>query len=169
MMITDAQRIDIHSHLKNLRIHNYTIQSDGTVDVPGDVNICEFDNMTVLPVKFGTIAGKFKCYKCKSLSSVVGMPQFVDGYLSIRQCPKLMSLAGFNMRVKGSIFADWSNITSGGIGLIFSGSRNLQRAPSDLYLPKPFRIIDEYLNRPDDIFDCQMELIDAGYAEYAIL
>lgn len=35
--------------------------------------------------------------------------------------------------------------------------------------PKPFEIIKKYLGRPDEIFDCQVELIDAGYEAFAKL
>jgi hypothetical protein len=52
-------------------------QSDGTVDVNGDVNMSEM-NLTKIPVKFGKVTSDFYCEN-NQLISLEGAPQSVGG------------------------------------------------------------------------------------------
>jgi hypothetical protein len=53
----------------------YTIQSDGTVDVNGDVKMLDMD-LNKIPVKFGKVTGYFDCSR-NQLTSLDGAPQSV--------------------------------------------------------------------------------------------
>ncbi len=63
--------------LKNFKILNYKINSDGTVDVDGDVDLSH-EGLTELPVKFGKINGHFDCCRNK-LTSLKGSPTNING------------------------------------------------------------------------------------------
>jgi len=60
------------------RIKNYTINSDGRVDVAGNVNIFNF-GLTKLPLKFGKVSGYFDC-SSNSLITLEGCPKSVGGH-----------------------------------------------------------------------------------------
>jgi len=49
---------DIDSICKQYNIKNYTINSDGSIDVDGNVSL---SNITQLPLKFGKVTGSFNC------------------------------------------------------------------------------------------------------------
>lgn len=63
---------EIKSWLKKMNIQNYTINSDLTVDVKADVNIC-YKNLEYIPIQFGKVAGDFNCSHNK-LVSLEGSP-----------------------------------------------------------------------------------------------
>ena len=48
--------------LDQMKIKNYTINSDGTVDVNSHVNLVDM-GLTEIPVQFGKIKGGFNCHK----------------------------------------------------------------------------------------------------------
>jgi hypothetical protein len=58
-------------------ITNYTINSDGSVDVDGDVYLSD-ENLTKLPLKFGEVSDIFFCENNK-LTSLEGSPSSVGG------------------------------------------------------------------------------------------
>ena len=49
---------DIESICKKFRIENWTINSDGTVDVDGDVKLGQ-NRLEKIPLKFGKVSGSF--------------------------------------------------------------------------------------------------------------
>jgi hypothetical protein len=55
----------------------YTIQSDGTVDVNGDVNMYNM-KLTEIPVKFGKLTGNFHCDN-NQLTNLDGAPKSIEG------------------------------------------------------------------------------------------
>jgi len=60
-------------------LKNYTINSDNTIDVDGNVYLSEtIGNMEKLPVKFGKVSGYFDCYGNK-LTTLEGCPNYVGG------------------------------------------------------------------------------------------
>lgn len=71
--------------------------------------------------------------------------------------------------ILGSLSLDWDLIKEGGIGLLLIDRLDLLASPNSLKLPKPFQIIARYMKEKGNIFDCQMELIDAGLEAYAEL
>lgn len=50
----------LQEKLKDLKIKDYKINNDLTVDVVGDVNLSG-KGLTEIPVKFGVITGSFYC------------------------------------------------------------------------------------------------------------
>jgi CO dehydrogenase nickel-insertion accessory protein CooC1 len=61
-------------------LRHYTINSDGTVDVDGDVNLHnKLGDMEKLPVKFGKVSGHFDC-RYNKLTTLEGCPNYVGGY-----------------------------------------------------------------------------------------
>jgi len=71
---------DIDSICKKYGIKNYTINSDGTIDVDGDVYLHN-NEFTKLPLKFGKVSGSFHCYANK-LTTLEGCPESVGGYFN---------------------------------------------------------------------------------------
>jgi len=65
---------------KTYNIENYTINSDDTVDVAGDVNL-HHKGLTKLPLKFGKVSGNFTCGD-NFLTILEGCPQSVGGYFN---------------------------------------------------------------------------------------
>ena len=60
---------------KEYRITNYSINSDGSIDVDGDVNLSH-KNLTRFPLKFRNVSGNFECYN-NQLTNLEGSPQSV--------------------------------------------------------------------------------------------
>jgi len=109
---------DIDSICKKYDIKNYTINSDGTIDVDGNVYFHpknpSYSKLTKLPLKFGKVSGNFLCnfnqlitlefcpqsiggdFSCYSnqLTSLEFCPQSVGGYVNF-QNNKLKDLYGF--------------------------------------------------------------------------
>ena len=67
---------DIGSICDEYGITNYTINSDGSIDVDGDVNLTN-KKLTKLPVKFNKVSGNFYCSSNKL--TLEGGPKEVGG------------------------------------------------------------------------------------------
>jgi hypothetical protein len=63
---------------RQYKIINYTINSDGSIDVDGDVDLSDY-NLTELPLKFNIVSGYFDCSYNK-LTSLDGCPNHVGGH-----------------------------------------------------------------------------------------
>jgi len=62
------------------RLFNYTINSDGSIDVNGGVDLWNnLGSMEKLPIKFGNVSGNFDCGYNK-LTTLEGCPSYVGGY-----------------------------------------------------------------------------------------
>ena len=68
---------DLDSRCKALRIKNYTINGDGSIDVDGDVNLSIF-SFSKIPIKFKNVTGNFYCQD-NQLISLDGCPISVGG------------------------------------------------------------------------------------------
>jgi hypothetical protein len=77
-------------------LENYTINSDNTIDVNGDVGLYkQLRDMEKLPVKFGKVSGSFWC-DYNILTTLEGCPKYVGGYFAcignkltiLEGCPK---------------------------------------------------------------------------------
>jgi hypothetical protein len=77
-------------------LKNYTINSDGTIDVNDEVALYnKLGNMTKLPVKFGKVSERFDCHG-NGLTTLEGCPSYVGGYFmchlnnlsTLEGCPK---------------------------------------------------------------------------------
>ena len=65
-------------------ISNWTLNSDGLVDVDGDVNLYGMisrESLVKLPLKFGEVTGHFTCNGNK-LTTLEGAPHTIGGFLS---------------------------------------------------------------------------------------
>ena len=78
-------------------IENYTINSDGSIDVDGDVYLSSDYNLYKLPLKFNIVTGDFKCDDCQ-LISLEGGPIEVGGKYNCSR-NKLTTLEGAPQKV----------------------------------------------------------------------
>ena len=67
---------DIDKICEKYRIRNYTINEDGSIDVNGDVDLCD-SGLIELPLKFNKVFGFFDCGYNK-LTSLKGSPKYVE-------------------------------------------------------------------------------------------
>ena len=97
----------IDSICKMYGIENYTINSDGTVDVNGNVNLFT-RGLTKLPLKFGYVSGGFRCGN-NHLTSLEGAPKEVGGsFLCTNN--RLTSLEGCPKKVGGSFDCGYNQL-----------------------------------------------------------
>jgi hypothetical protein len=66
---------DIDTLCEKFGIKNYTVNSNGSIDVKGDVNLAN-KNLAKLPITFSMVGGSFYCQGNK-LESLVGSPKEV--------------------------------------------------------------------------------------------
>ena len=76
-----------------MRIRNYTINSQGEIDVNGNV-ILSRQHFKELPYKFGTVTGYFDIGECKNLISLKNCPDKVELFFACNRNPQLDSLEG---------------------------------------------------------------------------
>jgi hypothetical protein len=105
----DGQTKNIHEICKKYGIENYTINSDGSIDVDGSVYLGS-KNLEKLPLKFRAVTGYFDCNQNK-LTSLEGAPTSVgtsfychDNYLT--------SLEGSPSSVGGGFYCNENQLTS---------------------------------------------------------
>lgn len=67
----------IHYICKEYNINNYTINSDGSIDVDGNVNICNYE-LTNIPIKFHKVSGWFDCSN-NYLTTLENTPTIMGG------------------------------------------------------------------------------------------
>ena len=77
--------------LEKFNIMNYTINSDGLIDINGDVFLHDV-GLTEIPFSFGKVTGYFTCSNNK-LTSLKGCPREVGGYFACSN-NKLKDLIG---------------------------------------------------------------------------
>ena len=70
---------DIHSICRKYGITNYTINSDGSIDVDDNVNL-RLKNLDKLPLKFNKVFGFFDC-RGNNIKSFEGFPKHIGGNL----------------------------------------------------------------------------------------
>ena len=96
---------ELIKQLEEFGIENYTINSDGTIDVDGDVNLHRRD-LCKLPFKFGKISGYFTCSD-NNLTKLEGCPKEVGNYFDCNN-NQLKDLIGGPQEV-GSNYGCYSN------------------------------------------------------------
>ena len=99
---------DIDSICRKYGIKNYTINSDGSIDVNGDVWLDE-KNLTKLPLKFNKVNGWFDC-SVNRLTSLDGCPKEVIGSFYCYDNNNITSLIGCPERVGGNFDCRGNNI-----------------------------------------------------------
>jgi hypothetical protein len=72
----------IEEFCSECNIKNYTINSDGSIDVDGNV-VIKHKYISELPVKFNIINGDFTCSSNEILTTLKGCPEKVDSFCSI--------------------------------------------------------------------------------------
>jgi len=100
---------DIDSICKRYSIVNYTINSDGTVDVDCPVSFYG-GRLSKLPLKFGNVTGTFNC-GYNSLTTLKGCPQLVDGNLICSE-NYLTSLEGSEQSVCHDFYCSYNQLTT---------------------------------------------------------
>lgn len=73
-------RDEIESICRKYNIENYTINKDGSIDVDGNVELCE-RRLTKLPIRFRNVTGHFQCWR-NELTDLKGSPVSVGGNFS---------------------------------------------------------------------------------------
>lgn len=177
--ITDEEKILTLLNNCSVSKDNVTFTKDG-VNIDCSINL-SYHVKDRLPFKFNEVNGDFKCLQAP-LSTFEGFPKIIRGdcVLGSPNSSKITSLVGINNVVEfigpigraskrlARFTAPFSKITEGGLGLVLiDGKFTFESLGYDL--PSAFEIIQRYLGRPDDIFHCQNELIEAGLEEYAKL
>ena len=89
---------EIESWCEEIGIKNYTINSQGEIDVDGGVNLVN-KHLKELPYKFGRVKGSFTLSSNEELTSLKNCPDEVGGYFSCYHCSKLFSLEGCPKKV----------------------------------------------------------------------
>jgi hypothetical protein len=102
-------RANIEQILNKLGVKNYTINSDQSVDVNGDVSISD-RKLTQIPVKFGYVSGTFWCH-INNLTSLEGAPREVGGDFYCTD-NNLTSLKGAPREVGGDFWCYGNNLTT---------------------------------------------------------
>ena len=84
---------NIKAWCEKMGIENYTINSQGEIDVNGYVNLRN-KNFEELPYKFGKVNGFFSLEMCENLTSLKNCPNYIEGSFDVDGCSKLDSLEG---------------------------------------------------------------------------
>ncbi len=90
-------------------IKNYTINSDGSIDVDGDV-ILYYEVLSKLPLIFNHVTGSFDC-GTNHLISLEGAPRIVESNFWCRD-NKLTSIEGAPQEIGGSFNCGYNRLTS---------------------------------------------------------
>jgi hypothetical protein len=90
---------------KKYGIRNWSINSDGLVDVDGSVFL---NRLTKLPLQFGRVTGNFRCHGNR-LTTLKGCPHTVDYWFDCRD-NKLTSLEFCPRSVGGNFYCPNNNI-----------------------------------------------------------
>ena len=100
---------EIHDLCKKYGIKNYTINSDGNIDVDGNVDFYN-QGLTKLPLLFKNVSGDFDCNN-NNLTSLEGAPSSVGGNFWCRN-NKLTSLECAPTSVGGSFYCHNNQLAS---------------------------------------------------------
>jgi len=119
---------------KEYGIKNWTLNSDGLVDVDANVVLYNCD-LTELPLKFGTVTDYFNCDNNK-LTSLKGSPHTVGSFFSCER-NQLDSLEFAPKSIRGFISCENNNIRS------FDGLVNIG---SNFYCSSPIEEIWRIIN-----------------------
>jgi hypothetical protein len=94
---------------KQYGITNYTINSDGSIDVNGYVNL-SYRHLTELPLMFNRVTGLFNC-SYNQLTSLKGCPRWIGGNFNCYN-NQLTSLEFSPDYVGGDFDCEYNNLTN---------------------------------------------------------
>jgi hypothetical protein len=108
-------KTDIDLICQKFDIENYTINSDGSIDIEENVYLDSgvldvYKSLSEFPIKFRTVSGNFKVYQ-NNLTSLEGSPTKVSGNFNCNN-NKLTSLKGCPKEVGGDFMCSRNNLTS---------------------------------------------------------
>jgi hypothetical protein len=151
--------------MKRLRVENYTVRADGTVDVDGDAIITseQYHGPFTLPVQFGIVQGEFGCY-VPTVTSLRGMPERIGNDFACRYIHSFHGVETIIKYIGRSVYIDPTATHILGF-LLIEGIRNFAIDGTGGKLNK---IMNKYKGT-GDIISAQDELIDAGFKEQARL
>jgi hypothetical protein len=98
---------EVREICKKYGIKNWSINSDGLVDVNGNVDL-SFEKLTELPLQFGKVTGSFDCSDNR-LTTLKGSPNTVDSWFDCRD-NKLTSLEFCPRSVGTNFYCGWNKI-----------------------------------------------------------
>ena len=100
---------EIHNICEKYGIKNYTVNTDGSIGVDGDVDLSN-KRLTKIPLKFNNVSGYFLCYY-NELTTLLGSPKSVGGnfYCSSN---KLTTLEGGPKSVGGNFRCSFNKLTT---------------------------------------------------------
>lgn len=107
--IIDSQQLSHIVKKFNIRLGPFSINTDGTIDVYGNVKICH-TNLHKLPLKFGKVHGDFIC-STNQLTTLKGTPKIINGNFNCYG-NKLSNLKYCPVEVGGHFFAHQNNLIS---------------------------------------------------------
>lgn len=131
-----------------------------------DCSYCKLPSLKYAPRK---VNGNFLCFNNK-LTSLEGIPEIVEGNIDAEN-NNVTSLKGIHKMIKrlnGCLYLDGNPIESHVLGvLLIDGVQAIDISNKDVQ-----DIVNGFLPNTrgmEAVFDCQEELIDMGYDEYAEL
>jgi hypothetical protein len=133
-------------------------------EVTGDF-YCSGNELTSLTGAPTTVTGNFNCYFNK-LTSLTGAPTTVTGnfHCSGNQLKSLEGIHKIIEKMDGDFYATQNPIKTHVLGLLkIKGCKKVVLDNKEVA-----KILNKYLPE-GDLFDCQEELIDAGFEEFAQL
>ena len=94
---------------KQYGIENYTINSDGSIDVNGNVDLYD-ESLTELPLTFNKVTGYFDC-RFNRLTSLKGSPRWIGGDFNCHN-NKLTSLEFSPDYVGSNFWCQYNKLTN---------------------------------------------------------
>ena len=135
---------------------------------------CNGCNITTLKGSTEEITGDFVCSVNKKLTSLEFGPKIVHGEYRCYRCniTSLQNIHKYTQQIFGDFYCSDNPIKSHMLGLLLIKDLKEVVCYEDDIMHEPAQIISKYLQQPmskQRMFDCQEELIQAGFKEYAQL
>lgn len=179
--------------IENEKTPSFYLRGD-TINCEGDImlNYYGLSSLTKLPYKFGVVDGIFNLTDM-NLATLENCPHTVNALFDCAGCEHLTSFDGAPKKVVGNFYAqdiniqsligiadhiheigfqfvmDFNTVRTGGLGLLSIKKLQSLKQANNKTLAAPFIIINKHLAGNRDIFECQTELIEAGFEEFAQL
>ena len=112
---------NIKAWCEEMYMRNYTINSQGEIDVDGYVDLA-YNDFKELPYKFGKVEGFFDVGDNRNLISLKNCPTYVKNYMRCNHCHNLYSLKGCPQEV------GWTFYCNGNINI-----KSLEGCPEEIH------------------------------------
>ena len=154
------------------KIHGRIVEPDMKI-WDGDF-VCSECNLTSLKGSPEEIKGDFDCSGNNNLTSLEFGPKIVNGDYLCNGCnlTSLHNIHKYTQQISNKFFCGGNPIKSHILGLLLIKDLMEVACYEDDIMYEPAQIINKYLEQPmskQRMFDCQEELIQAGFKEYAQL